>query len=395
MEILLAHNYYKQPGGEDQCVAAEIAMLKANGHKVLQYALRNNAIDGMSAIEAAAHTVWNRSAASELRNVIRERRPQIVHFHNTFPLISPAAYYAAWSENVVVVQTLHNFRLMCANALFFRNGAVCEECVGKSVPLPGVLHKCYRDNLGATVAVTTMLATHRLLGTWQRKIDIYIALAEFSRRKFIECGLPADKVVVKSNFAYPDPGPAMGQGGYGIFVGRLAAEKGIGILLEGWRQLGGDVPLRIIGDGPLAPLVEAAISASINIQWVRSVPLEQVYTAVGEASFLVLPSQCYENFPRVIIEAFAKGTPAIVSRLGAMAEIVEDGCTGLHFTAGDPADLAAKVRQILTEPRALARMRGEARRTFAEKYTAAANHARLMAIYEDALAAKSRRARAH
>ena len=160
MDILVAHNYYKQPGGEDQCVAAEVAMLAAYGHTVSQFTLRNDAIDDMNGLQAAARTLWSRAAARELRAVIRARRPQIVHFHNTFPLISPAAYYAARAENVAVVQTLHNFRLLCPNALFFRDGAVCEDCLGKGVPLPGIRYRCYRDNLGATSAVVLMLATH-------------------------------------------------------------------------------------------------------------------------------------------------------------------------------------------------------------------------------------------
>lgn len=385
MDIVVAHNFYKQPGGEDQCVAAEIAMLRAHGHTVTQYCQHNDAIDGMSGLEAASRTIWSRPAYRELRDLFRHQRPQIAHFHNTFPLISPAAYYAARAENVRVVQTLHNFRLCCANALLFRDGKVCEECLGKSIPWPGVVHKCYRGSATASAAVAAMLLVHRAMGTWQKAIDAYIALTRFSRSKLIEGGVPADKIAIKSNFAYPDPGPGTGTGGYGIFVGRLSPEKGVETLLAAWRHLGGGVPLKLVGDGPMAALVEKAASKDASIQWLGNLPLQKVYAMMGDATFLVLPSQCYETFARVVIEAFAKGTPVIVSKLGAMAELVDHGRTGLHFEAGVAVDLAAQVRRILADPQELARMRLAARQEFASKFTADANHNILMAIYEQAL----------
>jgi glycosyltransferase involved in cell wall biosynthesis len=385
MKILVAHNFYKQPGGEDQCVAAEVAMLRAHGHEVTQYCLRNESIDAMGRLQLASRTIWSRTAFRELRELFQTHRPQIAHFHNTFPLISPSAYYAARAENVRVVQTVHNFRLLCANALLFRNGEVCEDCLGKSIPWPGIVHKCYRGSRAASSTVATMLATHRVLGTWWKAVDVYIALTEFGRRKLVEGGLPADKIAIKSNFAYPDPGLGTGTGEYAVFVGRLSAEKGVETLLKGWRHLGGRLPLKLIGDGPLASLVQEAAKHDAMIQCLGNVPLDTVYTLVGQATFLVLPSQCYENFPRVIIEAFAKGTPVIVSKLGAMAEIVHDGHTGLHFKPGDPVDLAEKVRSILADPCKLRQMRHAARQEFDQHFTADVNHHSLVAIYERAL----------
>jgi glycosyltransferase involved in cell wall biosynthesis len=388
MNILVAHNFYKQPGGEDQCVAAEVAMLRAHGHNVTQYCLRNESIDAISRLDVASRTIWSLPAFRELRELFRTLQPQIAHFHNTFPLISPAAYYAARAENIRVVQTLHNFRLCCSNAVLFRDGRVCEACLGKSFGWPGIVHKCYRDSRTASAAIATMVATHRVLGTWQKAVDVYIALTEFSRRKLLEGGLPADKIAVKSNFAYPDPGLGAGTGEYAVFVGRLSAEKGVETLLKGWRHLGGRLPLKLIGDGPLAPLVQEAAKNDAMIRWLGNVPLETVYSLVGQAAFLVLPSQCYENFPRVIIEAFAKGTPVIVSKLGAMAEIVDDGRTGLHFNPGDPVDLAEKVRSILADPWKLPQMRQAARQEFDQHFTADVNHHSLMAIYERALSGR-------
>jgi glycosyltransferase involved in cell wall biosynthesis len=224
-----------------------------------------------------------------------------------------------------------------------------------------------------------------MLGTWQNAIHVYIALSEFSRLKLLEGGLPAHKIAIKSNFAYPDPGLGAGTGRYAVFVGRLSAEKGVEALLQAWQHLGGRLPLKVVGDGPLATLVQEAAKRDTVIQWLGNLPLETVYNIVGGATFLVLPSQCYENFPRVVIEAFAKGTPVIVSKLGAMAEIVQDGHTGMHFRPGDPVDLADKVRSILTDPLRLIRMRQAARQKFEDCFTADVNYRNLAGIYARAL----------
>jgi len=394
MKILVAHNFYKWPGGEDQSMAAEVAMLQARGHEVTQYVLTNESIDMMSrpqVAQVALRTIWSGPAFRELRQIFQTRRPQIAHFHNTLPLISPAAYYAARAENVRVVQTLHNWRLCCPNAYLFRDGKICEDCLGRSFPWPGIMHKCYHESRAATAVVATMLAGHRAVGTWLKAVDVYIAPTEFGRRKLVEGGVPEDKIAVKPNFAYPDPGPGAGTGGYAVFVGRLSAEKGIETLLTAWQYLGSRLPLKIIGDGPMAASVREAAAKDATIQWLGNIPLEAVYELVGEAAILVLPSQCYETFGRAAIEAFAKGTPVIASKLGALAEIIDDGRTGLHFKAGDSADLAAKVRQILAEPLELVRMRQAARQEFDQNFTADSNYKILMAIYERALGPVSRR----
>ena len=382
MKILIAHNYYQQAGGEDHCVTAEVAMLRDHGHEVIRYNLHNDSIDSMSRLQVGLRTIWSRTSYHEIQELIRTSRPDIVHFNNTFPLISPAAYYAARAENVPVVQTLHNFRLLCPNALFFRNGQVCEDCLGKSIPWPGVLHKCYRGSLAASATVATMLATHRAMGTWRNAVDAYIALTEFGRQKFITGGLPADKIFVKPNFVYPDPGPGTGKGRYAVFVGRLSEEKGIETLLTAWKSLGGIVALKIVGDGPLAGAVAQAATSDSGIEWLGSQPLEVVYPMIGDAMFLVLPSQCYETFPRVLIEAYAKGTPVIASNLGAMATVVDHGRTGLHFRPGDAADLVAQVHRLLADPLELNRIRQTVRQEYEEHYTAQSNYHTLMAIYE-------------
>lgn len=385
MKILVAHNFYKQPGGEDQCVAAEIALLRAYGHEVEQFFLHNDAIDTMKSVDVAVRTIWNQATYRTLRQVLQRFRPAIAHFHNTFPLISPAAYYAARAESVRVVQTLHNFRLTCVNALLFREGSVCQACLGSRVPWRGITRGCYRNSRAASATLAAMTSMHRVLGTWRNAVDAYIALSESSRRKLVLGGLASEKIVVKPNFIYPDPSAGSGQGNYGIFVGRLSEEKGIGTLLEAWRHLS-DLDLKIVGDGPLSERVEKAVAGNRRIEWIRKLPNGTVCDLIGNASYLVLPSQCYENFPRVIAEAFAKGTPAIVSKLGAMAEIVEHDVNGAHFRPGDARDLAATVQRMLIDPTSLSRMRERARQTFDKEFTAAANYGRLIAIYERVLA---------
>ncbi len=295
MDILVAHNFYQQPGGEDHCVAAETAMLKACGHNVTQYTLHNGSVGAMGRLDIASRTIWSRPAYNELRELFRSHRPQIAHFHNTFPLISPAAYYAARAEGVRVVQTMHNFRLLCANAVLFRDDAVCEDCVGRAVPWPAVTRKCYRGSRVASAAVASMVASHRALGTWSKAVDAYIAPTEFTRRKLVAGGLPAAKIVVKPNFVHPDPEPGAGKGGYGVFVGRLSHEKGLETLLEAWRRLDAELPLRIVGDGPLSAAVEAAAAEDTAIRWSGSEPLETAYALIGDAAFIVVPSRCYET----------------------------------------------------------------------------------------------------
>jgi glycosyltransferase involved in cell wall biosynthesis len=392
MNILVAHNYYKLAGGEDQCVAAELAMLRANGHRVTQYCLSNDAIDGMGRLALASRTIWSRPAFLEMRRLIRVHRPQLVHFHNTFPLISPAAYYAARAEGVPVVQTLHNFRLVCVNALLFRDGKPCEDCLGKAVAWRGVAHSCYRNSRSASAAVAVMITTHHVLGTWRNAVDAYIALSEFSRRKLIEGGLPADKVTVKPNFLYPEPCTGAGSGEYAVYVGRLSPEKGLQTLLKAWRNFGREIPLKIAGDGPLAPAVREATARNPAIQWLQGVSHEKVYDLIGAAALLVLPSECYEGaLPRVVIEAFAKGTPVVVPRLGAMAETVDDGRNGLRFAPGNAEDLAAKVRCLFADLPTLKHMRRAARESFEQNFTAEVNHQALKAIYARAMDASSRR----
>ena len=289
-----------------------------------RFAVRNDDISAMSRVRAGMSTLWNRDMYERLRRRLRLDRPAVVHFHNTFPLLSPAVYYAAARERVPVVQTLHNFRLLCINGLLMRDGRVCEDCLGRPIGWPGVLHRCYRDDRLASATVVAMQVLHRSLGSWRKKVDRFIAASAFSRGKLVSGGLPAGKIVVKPNFVDPDPGVGAGGGGYALFVGRLSVEKGIGTLLKAWTEGDALPPLRIVGAGPLAGSVSDACAGSATIDWLGSRTLSEVLDLVGDARFVIVPSVCYENFPRVIAESFAKGTPVIASNHGSLAEIVHD-----------------------------------------------------------------------
>ncbi|MBD1847779.1 glycosyltransferase family 4 protein [Cyanobacteria bacterium FACHB-63] len=382
MEILSVHTNYKIRGGEDESRESEERLLEKMGHRVDRYEESNYRMNQMNPISAATRTIWSIEAYQTMEQRLNDRAYNLVHVQNFFPVISPSIYYAARAKSVPVVQTLRNYRLLCPNALFFRHGRVCEDCLGKTVPLPGVIHSCYRQSRLASGVVATMITAHRALQTWNEMVDVYIALTEFARKKFIEGGLPQNKIVVKPNFVFPDPGKAEEKEDFALFVGRLSVEKGVDTLIAAWQQVGQSMPLKIIGEGPLEDQVIEAAQNISSIQWLGRKPLPDVYELMGRARLLIFPSKWYETFGRVAVEAFAKGTPVIASNLGAIAEIVEHGRTGLHFSPGDSEDLARQVEWALSHPLELAEMGNEARSEFEAKYTAKQNYQRLMQIYE-------------
>jgi glycosyltransferase involved in cell wall biosynthesis len=390
VKVLLTHNAYQQRGGEDRVVEAEARLLQEHGHTVVRYGRHNDELRGrgpLATLSAGIETIWASGSLREMKSLISREEPDVVHFHNTFPLISPAVYYACAEAGVPVVQTLHNYRLLCPAALFLRDGKVCEECLGWNVALPGMLHRCYRGSRIATAAVTAMLAVHRAMGTWREKVAVYIALTEFARRKFIAGGLPAERIVVKPNFVASDPGPRQGPGQYALYVGRLSEEKGLRVLMRAWGRLSEPIPLRIAGDGPLVDEIADEIRGKEQqrVELLGRLPQAEITRLMHGARFLVLPSVCYENFPLTVAEAFACGLPVIASRLGAMAEIIEDGATGLHFVPGDAQDLAAKVEWAWSHPEELGELGGAARIEYQSKYTWTRNYERTMNIYARAM----------
>ena len=256
LHIVSVHNRYLMAGGEDQVFESEARLLREAGHQVTQVEEQNAYPDSVSKkIGMAVDCVWSRRWSREFRALLQKSRPDVVHVHNFFPRFSPSIYYACRRERVPVVQTLHNYRLLCAAAELYRDGKVCEECLDHSL-LRGVRYGCYQGSKLGTAVLTIMVGVHRSLRTWTNMVDCYIALTEFSRQKMISGGLPAERIRVKPNFVLPDPGPKSGAGDYAVFVGRLVNSKGILAMLEAWKQLP-NVPLHILGDGPCREQIEA------------------------------------------------------------------------------------------------------------------------------------------
>ncbi len=365
----------------------ERALLEQAGHKTIAYERSNHEIN-TAKLALLGSTIWASGSKRDFADLLRRERPDLVHVHNTFFVISPSIYSACREADVPVVQTLHNYRLLCPAAEFARAGKICEECVEHGV-WRSVQYGCYHESKSATAAMAMTLTVHRALGTWRDGIGRYIATSRFAREKFLAGGLPAGKVSVKPNFVSPDPGPGMGERTFALFVGRLPRVKGLPTLLAAWERLNGRVPLHIIGDGPeRAELEEEARRRNLsNVIFRGRLPNAETIAAMQSARFLVFPSEWYENFPVTIAEAFACGTPVLCSRLGSMQEIVEDGWTGLHFNAGDPEDLSQKADYAWNHPGEMARMGEHARHEFEAKYTARNNYLQLMSIYESAIAA--------
>lgn len=389
MKVLLVHNEYQQPGGEDIVFRLEYQLLSRFGHHVVTYKRSNHEISRYSAprrLLLLRQMTWATDSQRDIADILRRERPDVVHVHNTFTQISPSIYAECRKAEVPVVQTLHNFRLLCPGATFYRDGHICHECVTRGLHR-SILHGCYRNSRVASAAVAGMLATHRRLPTWSHNIAGYIALTEFARQQFIGGGLPAEKICVKPNFVDPDPGPGAQSGGYAIFVGRLSPEKGLQTLLEAWFRLGNSIELRIVGDGPLrAELANYAEQEGLSsVHFMGRLDRETTQQAIKDACFLILPSVCYENFPMTIVEAFAAGTPVICSHLGAMQEIVAHQQTGLHFEHSSSEHLADRVAWGWAHAARMRTMGRAARREFELKYTAETNHELLMDIYRMAM----------
>ena len=381
IRILIVHNRYQYAGGEETVVANEHALLAGRGWQTRLWSVSNDEIvSAWSKLAAALRVSYSRAARDDLARIIAEFAPAVVHVHNFFPLLSPSIYDACRAAGVAVVQTLHNFRTICAGALLTRDGHPCEDCIGAS-PYQAVLHGCYRGSRIGSLAVARMIDVHQRRGTWSQKVDRFIALSAFAKSKLVAAGFPADRITVKPNFAEDRPVSGCSARAGALFAGRLSPEKGIGTLLRAWNDL--DVPLRIVGDGPLRERVEnASGSRVLTLGW--KTPAE-VAGEMAQAAFLILPSRWPENFPMVIAEAFCQGLPVIASRLPAIEEVVEDGATGLLFTPRDADDLATKVRWAHQHPEAMRIMGANARRVFEERYSPSVNLRQLAAIYQAAI----------
>jgi glycosyltransferase involved in cell wall biosynthesis len=395
VKILLVHTEYQQRGGEDVAFEQERRLLFNAGNEVVTYRRSNHEIAAMSALGRVGlvrRMTWGGGSREDVAALLERERPNVVHVHNTFMVISPSIYSACQERKIPVVQTLHNFRLLCPTATFFRDGNVCEECVEHSL-WSGVRHGCYRESRAATAAVAFMIGWHRRARTWSQQVDRFIALSEFSRTKFVAAGFPAEKITVKPNFVDPDPGPRGVPGDYALFVGRLSPEKGVANLLAAWEQIPGSFPLHIVGDGPERTKLETYVQQRRlqSVKFLGQLSREETIALMKRASFLVVPSISYENFPMAIAEAFACGTPVLCSRLGGMKEIVSDGFTGLHVEPGSVGDLSKKIRWAIAHSAELQKIGRLARAEYERRYTAEVNYRELMQVYEEVLVERRRK----
>ncbi len=389
MKLILVHNSYQQPGGEDIAFEQERQLLERTGHSVVTYRRSNEEVEayaGLARISLAARTIWNGDARREFAALLKRETPELVLVHNTFVMISPSIYWACRDASVPVVQTLHNYRLLCPAGNLFRSGRVCEKCVEHGL-LSSVRDACYRGSRMATATSALLLAVHRRCDTWTEMVDAFIATSEFARQKFVAAGIPAEKIHVKPNFVDPDPGRRHRSRDSALFVGRLSEEKGVRTLLAAWERLKDPIPLRIVGDGPLRGelMAQAAQRSLFHVTFEGRLTHQETLLAMQQARFVIVPSQCYENFPVTVAEAFACGTPVLCSHLGALPEIVAEHRTGLHFSPGDPDDLAAHVEWSWTHPARMAEMGVAARDEYQNRYTAERNYAILMEICAQAL----------
>jgi glycosyltransferase involved in cell wall biosynthesis len=383
VRALIVHNLYQHAGGEDAVVREEVGLLRRNRVEVEVYERDNAEIGDMPRAAAAVQTIWSSKTSREVSAFIERFRPDVVHAHNTFPLISPSLYFAASRLGVPTVQTLHNFRLFCVQAMFLREGKVCEDCVG-ALPWRGITRRCYRGSATQSAVMVGMLGVHRAAGTYSRRVTRYIALNQFCRDKFVAAGLPAERIAIKPNFIdLPPPTEQRRQGG--LFVGRLSPEKGVSTLAAA-AATSGVGTIDVVGTGPQDTELRGAPGLRL-LGWREP---EETYERMRSAAFLVMPSLWYENFPRTLVEAFACGLPVIASRLGAMETLVRDGVTGLLFEPGNARDLAGKLAWAGSHPGEMRLMGIAARAEYEASYTSKINFSRLMEIYRDAIQCAAR-----
>lgn len=378
LRILIVHNGYQHKGGEDTVVESEFKLLQDNGHEVQLFTRHNDDIKQLGRLKLVANTFWSSDAAADFAAQLERFRPDIIHVHNTFPLISPAIYWIAARFNIPTIQTLHNFRLFCPQAMFLRNGRVCEDCLGH-LPWRGAVRGCYRSSVLQSSVLASMVSAHRIIGTWQTKVTRYIALNNFCREKFIAGGLPKNKVVVKPNFVKSFHSLSIKNENF-LFVGRLSPEKGISTLFDALKRKP-NLNLSIAGSGNAAE----DITIPSNVSFLGFKSKSEVFSLMASTLALVMPSIWYETFGLVIVEAFSVGTPVIASNIGVIPELVEDGVTGLLFEPGNADDLAAKLQWAADHPEQMKAMGDAARLKYEANYTAEHNYKQLIAIYNEAI----------
>lgn len=391
MKVMLVHNFYgsSSPSGENQVFEAEKKLLKSRGHEVFEFTRHSDEIRALGTwgdVRGALATPWNPWMYQAVKDAVSRFKPDVVHVHNTFPLLSPSLFKAIGHTSARVL-TLHNYRLFCPAAIPMREGKVCTQCLDACSALPAMRHGCYRNSRIATVPLALNVALHRFLGTWTTQVDAFITLSVFQRELMIKAGLPSDKVFVKPNFHPGNPPtiPWAERSPCVVFAGRLTAEKGVVNLLRAWQAWGQGAPeLRLVGDGELRPTLER-MAAGLPVQFLGQLPAEKARAEIANALLVVLPSECFETFGLVVVEAFAFGTPAAVSNLGPLPSIVRHGESGVVFEAANPESLLKTLRAVWQAPSVLERFGQGARQAFELHYNEDANYQQLTHIYQAAV----------
>ena len=385
MKILFVHNSYQQQGGEDIVVSAEIKLLKSMQHDVRLFTMSNKVVKGFVArLQTAFNCHYSQQSKKKLCAELNFFHPDVVHVHNFFPLLTPSVYDACREASIPIVQTLHNYRTVCSSALLMRKGSICEKCISHS-PYWAILHRCYRNSFLGSFIVARMIDYHRTNKTWANKIDQFIALTKFGKKKFIEAGFPQTKISAKPNFINA---PMIKKNTIGtqrkkkaLFVGRLSAEKGVETLIKAWKKI--NFHLEIAGNGPLFQKLKGYVPS--NVTFLGHLSKDEIIKKMTESSFLIMPSIWYEGFPMVIVESFACELPVVASKLGSMEEIIENGVTGLHFKPGNADDLSEKIKKMISSPEKLTQMGINARKEYEAKYTPETNYKMLMEIYNSVI----------
>ncbi|MFZ2253576.1 MAG: glycosyltransferase family 4 protein [Minisyncoccia bacterium] len=387
MKILVIHNRYLERGGEDEVVDSEIKLLKQFGHSVIFYESLNKEIESLSLFNKIRYLikgiVWSEKSYKDIKSLLKKDRPDIAHVHNIFYSISPSVYYALKEEGIPVVQTLHNYRLICPNALLYINGKVCEKCLRGNFMF-SLFYKCWRDSFFLTFFLARMLSFHSKKKTFTDKIDCFIALSKFSKNKYIEGGFPQERIFLKPNFIGLSSGKRVNSKEYILFVGRLVDYKGIDTLIAACKNLN-NFDFKIIGDGPMYSDVKEKLKNEAHIELLGRLPHVKTMEFIKNAAFLIYSSECYENMPRIIIESFAHGVPVLASNRGAAKELVEDGVTGMLFEQKNSDDLANKIKFLMENRDLLIKLGENAYKEYQDKYTPEKNYIMLMEIYKNTL----------
>ncbi len=416
MKILFAHKFFHPAGGPETVLFQSMEALQKMGHEVIPFSMRRpgnlptpyskyfvtevNYHDPngsfLRKLKMATSLVYSREAKKKMELLIREQKPDIAHLHNIYHQLSPSILLPLKKHNIPIVMSLHDFKLVCPNYTFLRDGQVCEECEGKHF-YKAIKYKCVKDSyLKSTISAVEM-HLHKLFKIYERNIDRFIVLSQFSKERFVRYGLPEEKIILLPNpIEIPSFRKQEGKDKHVLFFGRLSDKNGIFTLIKAMRRLP-EIKLLVLGEGEQQELILDYLRENKmgNVELVGFLSGEKLKKTIANCSFLVFPNNCYHNCPMSILESFASGKPVIGSNLGSVPELVKDGITGHLFEPRDEKDLAKKIKCLYENPQMIEKMGQNARRKVEENYSAEKYYPKLLQIYEELIQEKKVEARPH